>query len=140
MVYNSPLWTGASKNTLDFVGRSRTLKLTGNNRVASSISSLVHRRNVSYFVLYYKYYFGKCSSSLYELIPQPQVFPRNTRLSGGCHAFTVATMSHLTTHYRENSFCTHTARLWNNLLADIFSASFNISLFKATVSLSAPSI
>ena len=61
------------------------------------------------------------------------VFMRNTRLSGRNQANTVATMSHRTTHYRENSFFARTARLWNNLPADIFPECFNISVFKARV-------
>ena len=95
MEYNSRLWAGASKCALDVVYRiqSRALKFIGDDRVASSITSLGHRRNVSCIVLFYKYYFGKCSSGLSELIPPPQVFGRNTRLSGRSHAFTVATMS-----------------------------------------------
>ena len=49
MEYNSHLWAGASKSALDFVYRiqSRALKLIGDDRVASSITSLGHRRNVS---------------------------------------------------------------------------------------------
>ena len=59
MEYNSHLWASASKSALDFVDRiqSRALKLIGDDRVASSINSLEHRRNVSCIVLFYKYYF-----------------------------------------------------------------------------------
>ena len=82
-----------------------------------------------------KYYIGKCSSGLSELIPPPNtwVFARTTRLSKRSHAFTVATMSHRTTHYRENSFFNRTARLWKDLPANIFPEGFNISVFKARV-------
>ena len=61
------------------------------------------------------------------------VFMRNTRLSGRNQANTVATMSHRTTHYRENSFFARTARLWNDLSPNILSDNFNISMFKARV-------
>ena len=73
MEYNSHLWAGASKSALDFVDRiqSRALKLIADHGVASSISFLEHRRNVSCIVLFYKYYFGKCSFVLSELIPPP---------------------------------------------------------------------
>ena len=136
MAYNSNFWADAFKSALDFVDRiqSRALKLIGDDMVASSMTSLGHRRNVSCIVLFYKYYFGKCSAGLSELIPLPQVFGRNTRLSGRSHAFTVATMSHRTTHYRDNSFFTRTARLWNDLPANIFPECFNISVFKTSVS------
>ena len=131
MEYISHLWAGASKCALD-------------DKVASSITSQGHRRNVSCIVLFYKYYFGKCSSGLYELIPPLQILTRNTRLSGRNHAYTVLTMSHRTTLYRENSFFARTARLWSNLSVDIFPTSFNIFLFKAGINqyflLSPPSI
>ena len=145
MEYNSHLWAGESKNTLDFVDRiqSRALKFIGDDRVASSISSLGHCRNVSCIVLFYNY-FGKCSSGLSELIPPPQVFARNTRLSGRSHAFNVAIMFHRTTHYRENSFFTRTDRLWNDSHANIFPECFDILVFKTRVNqyflLSTPSI
>ena len=49
MEYNSHLWAVASKSTLDFVDRiqSRPLKLIEDDRVASFITCLGHRRNVS---------------------------------------------------------------------------------------------
>ena len=125
MEYNSHLWAGASKSALDCVDRTQSRAL--------SPPSLGHRRNVSCIVLLYKCYFGKCSSELSELISPPQVFGRNTKLSGRSHAFTVATMSQRTTHYRENSFFTRTARFWIDLSTNIFPECFNISVFKARV-------
>ena len=55
---------GQVRPMVDLVDRiqSRALKLIGDDRVASSITSLGHHRNVSCVVLFYKYYFGKCSS------------------------------------------------------------------------------
>ena len=135
MEYNSHLWAGASKSALDFVDRieSRALKLIGDDRVISSITSLRHRRDVTCMVLFYKYYFGKCSSVLSELTPTSQVFTRNTSRSGRIHVHTVAIISHRTTHYRENSFFIRTARLWNDLPRNLFAVNFNIFLFKASV-------
>ena len=95
------------------------------------ISGSVLNFNVSCILFFYKYCFGKCLSELSELIPPRQVFTRNTRLSRRSHAYTVATMSHRTTHYREKSFFTRTARLWNDLPPNIFSNNCNISSFEA---------
>ena len=88
---------------------AKCLSFIGDDGVGSSITSLGYRRNLNCVVLFYKYYFGQCSSGLSELIPPSQVFARNTRLSGRNHAYTVASMYHCTTHYRENSFFTRTA-------------------------------
>ena len=69
--YNSHLWAGASKSTLDFADgiQSQALKLIEYDRVDSSIISLGHRRNFSCIVLFYKYYFGKYSLGLSKLKP-----------------------------------------------------------------------
>ena len=75
MEYNSHLWAGASKSALAFVDR-------------------IKRR-----ALKYKFYFGKCSSGLSELIPPSQEFARNSRLSGRSLAFSAATLYQRTTHY-----------------------------------------
>ena len=49
MEYNSHLWAVVSKRALDVVDRiqNRALKLIVDDGVASSITSLGHRRNVS---------------------------------------------------------------------------------------------
>ena len=67
------------------------------------------------------------------LLEPHQVFARNTRLSGRSHDFTVATMSHRTTHYREYSLFARTARWWNDLPANIFPKCFDISVFKRSI-------
>ena len=36
-------------------------------------------------------------------------------------------------HYRENSFFARTARLWNDLLAEVFPVGYNIDEFKSDV-------
>ena len=84
MEYNSHLWAGASKTTLDFVVRiqSRPLKLIGDDRPASTLTLLR---------------------------PCPIA------------------------HYREQSFVTHTVRLWNDLPTNIFHEGCNISFFKTRV-------
>ena len=108
-----------------FRGSYTKLKLRGDDSVASSITSLGRSRNVSCIVLFYKYYFGKCSFGLSEWTSPPQVFASNTRVSGRSHAYTVASMTHRITHYRKNSFFTRTARLWHDLHSNIFKASVN---------------
>ena len=64
---------------IDFVDRiqSRALKLIGHDSVASSISSLGHRRNVSCIAPFI--------NTILALIPPTQVFTKNTRLSARSH-------------------------------------------------------
>ena len=39
--------------------------------LAASLEPLAHRRNVASLSLFYRYYFGKCSSELAQLVPFP---------------------------------------------------------------------
>ena len=56
MKYNLHLWAGASESALDFVDRiqNRALKVIPDDRIASSLTSLRLRRNVSCIVPFYK--------------------------------------------------------------------------------------
>ena len=39
--------------------------------LAASLEPLAHRRNVASLSLFYRYYFGRCSSELAQLVPLP---------------------------------------------------------------------
>ena len=39
--------------------------------LATSVEPLAHHRNVASLILFYRYYFGRCSSELAELVPLP---------------------------------------------------------------------
>ena len=39
--------------------------------LAAPLESLIYRRNEASFCLFYRYYFGRCSSTLDELVPPP---------------------------------------------------------------------
>ena len=41
------------------------------NILAVSLEPLAHRRNVASLSLFYRYYFGRCSSELAQLVPLP---------------------------------------------------------------------
>ena len=82
--------------------------------LAASLKPLAHRRNVASLSLLYRYYFGKCSSELAELVPLPFSQGRSTRYSDGLHDFSVT----ITGCYKDvyvNSFFSRTAKLWNFL-------------------------
>ena len=49
--------------------------------LAPSLEPLAHRRNVASLSLFYRYYFGRCSSELAELVPLPYSRGRSTRYS-----------------------------------------------------------
>ena len=39
--------------------------------LAASLEPMAHRRNVASLSLFYRYYFGRCSSELAQLVPLP---------------------------------------------------------------------
>ena len=47
--------------------------------LAASLEPLAHRRNVASLSLFYRYYFGRCSSELAELVQLPFSQGRSTR-------------------------------------------------------------
>ena len=54
------------------------------------LEPLIYRRNVASFCLFYRYYFGRCSSVLDELVPLPPSRGRSTRYCNRLNDFSVA--------------------------------------------------
>ena len=46
--------------------------------ITASLEPLAHCQNVASLSLFYKYYFGRCSSELAELVPLPYSQGRST--------------------------------------------------------------
>ena len=57
--------------------------------LAASLEPLAHRRNVATLSLFYRYYFGRCSSEPAQLVPLPFSRGRSTRYSDRLHDFSV---------------------------------------------------
>ena len=57
--------------------------------LAASLEPLDHCRNVASLSLFYRYYFGRCSSELAQLVPLPFSRGRSTRYSDRLHDFSV---------------------------------------------------
>ena len=55
------------------------------------LEHLAHRRNVASLSLFYRYYFGRCSFELDELVPLSPHHGRSTRYSNMLHYFSVTT-------------------------------------------------
>ena len=80
---------------------------------------LAHHQNVATLSLFYRYYFGRCSSELAQLIPLPFSLGRSTCYSDRLHDFSV-TIPRCYKDVYVNSFFPHTARLWNSLPIEAF--------------------
>ena len=90
----------------------------------------IHRRNVASLSLFYRNYFGRCSSELPQLVPPPYSQGRSTRYSEGLHDFFV-TIPRCYKGVYVNSFFTRIARLWNSLPIEYFPLTYDLNGFKS---------
>ena len=70
MEYCSDVWAGAPSCYLDMLEKlqKRICKAVGPSLTAS-LDPLAHRRNVASLSIFYRYYFGRCSYELAQLVP-----------------------------------------------------------------------
>ena len=92
--------------------------------LAASLEPLAHRRNVVSLSLFYRYYFGRCSSELAQLVPLPYSRGRSTRYSDKLHDFSV-TIPKCYKDVYVNSFFPRTARLWDSLPIECFPLTYD---------------
>ena len=62
---------------------------TVGSSLAAFFQSLAHRQNVASWSVFYRYYFGRCSSELAQLVPLPYSRRRSNRCSDRLHGFSV---------------------------------------------------
>ena len=115
MEYCCHLWAGAPKTHLHLLDRveKRAKNLIG-QPLANELLPLSVRRDVASLSLFYRYYFGRCSSALSESIPKPKVFSRSTRRANPLTCYHVS-LERTRTKGRASSFFVRTAQLWNQL-------------------------
>ena len=116
MEHCSHIWAGAPSCYLEFLDRlQKRIFRTVGSPVAASLEPLAHGWNVTSSSLFYRYYFGGCSSELVQLVALPYSQRRSTCYSDRLHDFSVT----IPRYYKDayvSSFFPHTARLWNSLL------------------------
>ena len=102
--------------------------------LAASLGPLAHCWNVASWSIFYRYYFGRCSSELTELVLLPFSQGKSTRYSDRLHDFSII----IPRFYKDvylNIFFPHTARLWNSLLLECFPLTYDRSGFKSGISI-----
>ena len=78
----------------------------------------------------YRYYFGRCSSELAQLVPLPFSRGRSTRYSDRLHDSSVS----IPRCYKDvyvSSFFSGAARLWNSLPIECFPLTYELNAFKS---------
>ena len=79
----------ASKKSCYLDKLQKRICRTAGPSLAASLEPLTHRQNVASLSLFYRYYFGRCSSELAQLVPLPYSRGRSTRYSDRLHDFSV---------------------------------------------------
>ena len=120
MEYCCHVWAGAPSCNLELLGKlqKRIFRAVGPS-LAASLEPLAHRRNATSLSLSYRYYFGRCSSELAQLVPFPFSRGSSTRYSNRLHDFSLTIPSCYKDVY-VNSFFPCTARLWNSSSIECF--------------------
>ena len=104
MEYCWYIWARAPSCHLSLLDRvqKRIVNLV-DEELGSSLQPLSHRRSVASLCLFYRYFHGKCATSVSDLVPPVRVFKRETRLSACSHPYTLALPRYRTKNY-SNSF------------------------------------
>ena len=115
MEYCCHVWAGAPSCFLELLDKlqKRICRIVGPS-LAASLEPLAHCRNMASLSLFYRYYFGRCSSELAQLVPLPFSRRWSACYSNRLHDFSV-TMPRCYKDICVNSFFPCTARLWNSL-------------------------
>ena len=127
------VWAGAPNCYLKLLDKlQKRICRTVGPSLAASLEPLAHRRNIASLSLFYRYYFGRCSSELAELVPLPYSRGRSARYSDRLHDFSVP----IPRCYKDvyvNRFFPCTARLWNSLPTECFPLTYDLSGFKSRI-------
>ena len=127
------VWAGDPSCYLELLDKlQKRICSTVGSSFAASLEPLGHCQNVASLSLFYRYYFGRCSLELPQLVPLPFSCVWYTRYSDRLHDFFV-TIPRCYKDVNVNSFFPCTARLWNSLPMKCFSLTYNLSGFKSRV-------
>ena len=82
MEYCCHVWARAPSYYLEMLDKlQKRICRTVAPSLAASLEPLAYYRNVNSFSLFYRYYFGRCSSELAQLVPLPYSRGMPTRYS-----------------------------------------------------------
>ncbi|VEN56435.1 unnamed protein product [Callosobruchus maculatus] len=93
--------------------------------LGKDLHSLEHRRS-----LFYRFYHGRCSSELSQIITPQAVRTRNTREALRAHPYQVEVLTPRTS-LLQRSFFWRTSTLWNQLPGELFPDGYNLQRFKS---------
>ena len=101
--------------------------------LAGSLEPLAHCQNVASLSLFYRYYLGRCSSELAQLVSLPFSRGRFVCYSDRLDDFSVI-IHRCSKDVYVNSFFPCIARLWNSLPIECFPLTYDLSGFNSRIS------
>ena len=129
MEYCCHVWAGAPICYVELLDKlKKRICRTVGPSLAVSLEPLAHRRNVASLSLFYRYYFGKCSSELAQLVPLHFSQGRFT-----CYSDSFVTILKFYKDVCVNSFFPRTARLWHCLPIECCPLTHYLNGFKSRV-------
>ena len=131
--YCCHVWAGATSCYLELLDKlQKRICRTVGPSLAAYLESLAHHPNLASLSLFCRYYFGRCSSELAQLVPPPFFQGRSTHYSDRLHNFLV-TIARCCKDVYVNNFFPCTARLWNSLPIECFPLTYGLMDFKSFI-------
>ena len=131
MEYCCHVWAGAPSSYLDLLDKlQKRICRTVASSLAASLEPLAYCRIVANLSLFYRYYFGRCSSKLAQLVSVSYCQGRSTSYYDRLHEFFVT----IPICYKDvsvSSFFPRTARLWKSLPIECFPLPYDRNSFKS---------
>ena len=133
MKYCCHVWADVPSCYLEFLDKlHKGICRTVGPSLATSLETFAHLQNVASLSLFYRYYFGRCSSELAQLVPLCLSYWGSIHYSDTFHDFSV----NIPRCYKDvyvSSFFPHTARLWNSLPIECFHLTYNLKGFNGSI-------
>ena len=127
------VWAGAPSCYLELLDKlQRRICRTVGPSLAASCKPLAHPQNVASLSVFCRYYFGRYSSELAQMVPLPYSRGRSTRYSDRLHNISV-TIPRCYKDVYVNSFFPRTARRWNTLPVECFPLTYDLNGFKSRI-------
>ena len=125
MEYCCHVWAGAPSCCLELLYKLQNrICRTDGLPLAASLDSLAHCQNVASLNLFYRHYFGRCSSELAQLVPLRYSRGRSTCYSDRLHEFSVTIPGCYKVVYVNSYFLSQldSGILWNSMKCSLWNS------------------